>query len=96
MMHGDMSSMSDHAHQSNESIHAHVHPHLRIYSRWSLIYWWPVWVVGYIMAFLTYMHGKPEQIAGIDQARERIHPSNNLGVIYLLVLFIVILIINCW
>src|SRR5947208_4401237 len=29
-------------------------PELRIYSHSNLIYWWPVWVVGYAMAAITY------------------------------------------
>lgn len=67
---------------------------LRIYSHSSLFYWWPVWAVGYVMAFLTYWHGKPEQTEAIAQAREWFHPSNNLGVMFFLVLFLVILITN--
>jgi hypothetical protein len=71
-----------------------VHQQLRIYSHSSFFYWWPVWVVGYIMAFLTYSHGKSDHIDAIAQAREWFHPSNNLGVVYFLVLFLVILITN--
>ena len=71
-----------------------IHRVLRIYSHSSLFYWWPVWVVGYVMALLTYWAGKPEQIEAIGQAREWIHPSSNLGVVFLLVLFLVILITN--
>lgn len=67
---------------------------LRIYSHSSLFYWWPVWAVGFVMAFLTYWSGKPEQIEAIGRAREWIHPSSNLGVFYFLVLFTVILITN--
>ena len=29
---------------------------LRLYSHSSLFYWWPVWLVGYAMALLTYWH----------------------------------------
>jgi uncharacterized membrane protein YkgB len=67
---------------------------LRIYSHSSFFYWWPVWVVGYVLAFLTYSHGKPDQAVPTGQTREWIHPSNNLGVVYLLVLFLVIVITN--
>jgi hypothetical protein len=67
---------------------------LRIYSHSSLFYWWPVWAVGFVMAFLTYWSGKPEQIEAIGRAQEWIHPSSNLGVIFFLVLFTVILITN--
>ena len=67
---------------------------LRIYSHSSLLYWWPVWVAGFVMTALTYWQGKPEQIEAIGHAREWIHPSSNLGVIFFLVLFLVILITN--
>jgi hypothetical protein len=30
---------------------------VRIYSHSSLFYWWPVWAVGFIMFFLTYIDG---------------------------------------
>ena len=66
------------------------HQLLRIYSHSSLFFWWPVWVVGYLMAFLTYWHGRPDEAIG----QEWFHPSNNLGVIFFLVLFLVILITN--
>ena len=71
-----------------------VRRQLRIYSHSSLFYWWPVWAVGFVMAFLTYWSGKPEQIEAIGRAQEWIHPSSNLGVIFFLVLFTVILITN--
>ena len=72
----------------------HVQRPLRIYTHSSFLYWWPVWVVGYVMTFLTYWHGKPQQIEAIGQTREWIHPSSNLGVVFFLVLFLVILITN--
>lgn len=71
-----------------------VRRQLRVYSHSSLISWWPVWVVGYIMAFLTYWHGKPEQIPATGRAQEWLHPSNNLGLVFFLVLFLVVLITN--
>ncbi len=86
--------MNDHTEQRLEPTKTHVYQHLRIYSHSSIFYWWPVWAVGYFMALLTYWHGRPEQADAVVQAREWIHPSNNLGVIYLLVLFLVILITN--
>ncbi len=64
---------------------------LRIYSHSSLIYWWPVWVMGYILAGMTYWQGDNYEIANTV---ERYHPSSNLGVFYFLTLFMVILITN--
>ena len=65
---------------------------LRIYCHSALLFWWPVWVVGYVMAFLTYWHGTPQQIEPAGQALEWVHPSSNLGVIFFLTLFLMILI----
>ena len=36
---------------------------LRIYSHSSLLYWWPVWAVGYVMALVTYWQGQ-QSISG--------------------------------
>ena len=67
---------------------------LRIYCHSSMLFWWPVWVVGYLMAFLTYWHGEPQQIEGVAHMPEWVHPSSNLGVIFFLTLFLIILITN--
>ncbi len=64
---------------------------LKIYRHSSLIYWWPVWVVGYIMAILTYSLGQKYQIG---QDSEWFHASSNLGVFYSLTLLVVILVTN--
>ena len=59
-----------------------------------MLFWWPVWAIGYVMAILTYWHGRPRQLESIAQAPEWIHPSSNLGVIFFLTLFLIILITN--
>lgn len=69
----------------------HGHPRITIYSHSPILYWWPVWVVGYILALVTYLDGRQYQI-GPD--REWYHPSSNLGVICFATLFLVILITN--
>jgi hypothetical protein len=69
----------------------HVHRRLRIYSHSSLFYWWPVWVIGYIMALITHGLGQEHQIG---QSQTWIHPSSNPGLIFFFVLFLVILITN--
>src|SRR5688500_9923869 len=48
---------------------------LRIYSHSSLFYWWPVWVVGYVMAFITYAEGQGYQLGG---RQSWVHPSSHL------------------
>jgi hypothetical protein len=66
-------------------------PEVIIYSHSPLLYWWPVWVVGYIMAFLTYTQGQQAQL---ETATALIHPSANLGIFFFVTLFLVILITN--
>ncbi len=64
---------------------------LKIYSHSSLFYWWPVWAVGFLMALLSYGRGQQYAIGG---NLEWFHPSSNLGVIFFLTLFLVIMITN--
>jgi hypothetical protein len=66
-------------------------PELVLVSHSSLYYWWPVWVVGYLMALFTWTNG---QIYQVGEHAVRLHPSNNLGVLFFLTLFVVILISN--
>lgn len=66
-------------------------PQLHIYSHSRLFYWWPVWVVGYAMALVTYLHAEEHAIGATE---EWFHPSNNLGVLFFMTLFLVILITN--
>lgn len=79
--------MNDHTHQESEADLLE----LRIYSHSSLIYWWPVWVVGYVMAFITYGEGQSYQLG---QSQSWIHPSSNLGFFFFIVLFLVIVVTN--
>lgn len=64
---------------------------LRIYSHSSLFYWWPVWATGFVLALITYVQDNHVHIGGNEVA---IHPSKNLGVIYGVVLFLVIMFTN--
>jgi hypothetical protein len=66
-------------------------PTVTIVSHSTLFYWWPVWVCGYILAAVTYFYGDSYVIG--DQT-ERFYTSTNLGVIFFLTLFSVILITN--
>lgn len=68
-----------------------VLPALKVYSHTKLFYWWPVWVTGFIMAILTAVSGERLQSASMD---EYIHPSDSLGVIYILVFFLVLIFTN--
>jgi hypothetical protein len=62
-----------------------------IYSHSNLFYWWPVWLAGYIMALITYLHPLIVDIRGQEVM---FHTSKNLGVIFTFTFFLVILITN--
>ncbi len=64
---------------------------IRIYSHSPLLYWWPVWVAGFVMAALTHYQGK---LTAVGQNNVMIHENSNLGLIFLGVLFLVILVTN--
>jgi len=64
---------------------------LTLYSHSTLVYWWPVWVVGYFMAALSYWNGRQYQIGSNS---EWFHPSTNLGVLFLLTVVLVTIITN--
>jgi hypothetical protein len=84
------------AHPQAQPVPQHLHgpASIRIYSHSSLLFWWPVWVVGYVMAALTYWHGKEQHVESAGQVLEWVNPDNNLGVFYFLTLFCIIMITN--
>jgi hypothetical protein len=57
------------------------------YGHSALFYWWPLWVAGYAMALLTWLH---HDAAVIDGKPEWFYPSRNLGVVYTLLLVLLI------
>jgi len=72
----------------------HDHPEgqeLLIYSHSNFFYWWPVWLTGYIMAAVTYAGGTYVNIGGSEVL---FHHSKNLGVLFTLLFFLVVLITN--
>jgi len=64
---------------------------LFLVSHSNLLYWWPIWVMGYVMAFMTYMGGEKVMVGNSEVW---MHPSKNLGVIFTITFFLVILITN--
>jgi hypothetical protein len=66
-------------------------PTLRIYSHSNLIYWWPVWTVGFLMALLSAVDGTQVDMFG---RLEYFAHSSDLGIIWFITLFLVILISN--
>jgi hypothetical protein len=66
-------------------------PEVIIYGHSWVLYWWPLWVVGYVMALLTWMHH--DQVL-IGDRTELFHPSRNLGVVFTLIALLMIVITN--
>jgi hypothetical protein len=64
---------------------------IRVYAHTALLYWWPVWVLGYCFALLTLLEGQRFVFA---DAAVIIHPSKNLGVIFTMVFTLVVLLTN--
>ncbi len=60
-----------------------------VYGHSALFYWWPLWVAGYVMALLTWLHHDKAIIGG---KAELFNPSQNLGVIYTLLFLLLIVI----
>jgi len=75
------------AQQASEPIGERMY--VNVYSHSPIFYWWPVWFVGYIMAFLTYTQGQTVQFQDLVV---RIHPSRTLGVLFTMTFLLVILI----
>lgn len=67
-------------------------PELKIYSHSPIFYWWPVWAVGYVMAFFSFLQGRAVRVEGGDV--DYVLASNNFGVIYVAVLLVVIIFTN--
>jgi hypothetical protein len=76
----------------SEPVRNQAREEIRLYSHSPLIYWWPVWVVGFIMAGISHFSGS--EIAVGDSINSTFYPSTDLGVAFLLTLFLVILITN--
>jgi len=66
-------------------------PEVIIYGHSWLFYWWPVWVVGYIMALLIWLHPVRIQIGSTPVL---FSSRTSLGVIYCLVVLVTVLITN--
>lgn len=66
-------------------------PQLKIFTQTRIFYWWPVWALGFIMAFLSFLSGNK-----VDQGNfnDFVHPSASPGVIFVIVLFMVIIFTN--
>jgi hypothetical protein len=66
-------------------------PQVIVYSHSALIYWWPIWALGYVMALLTWLH---PVVVQIEDTPELFVPSRDVGVIYAVALLVVIVLAN--
>jgi hypothetical protein len=62
-----------------------------VYGHSWLLYWWPVWFAGHLMALITWLKPVQLQVGGMQVL---FTPGTNLGVIYCLVVLVTILITN--
>ncbi len=93
-----MSQVTRQEHGEGLTITEHSEPRqtgperLDLVSHSMLFYWWPVWLSGFIMAFLTWVWGEPLRLG--DHPAERIHPNAAIGVTYVCILLGVIIFTN--
>lgn len=64
-------------------------PEVVIIGHSRLLYWWPVWVLGYVMALLTWQHPVGVQVGNHTVS---VSSSTSLGVIFALVVLFTVLI----
>ena len=67
-------------------------PELRIYSRSSIFFWWPVWMTGYILAAITYFWG--ETLSVSNGTKILVHPDTGLGITFIVVLSLIMMFTN--
>ncbi len=60
---------------------ARAPPDIKIISHSNVFYWWPAWVVGFAVAAITLLLG--HDVAMGPDTVERVHPSNNPGIIFI-------------
>jgi len=63
-------------------------PDIMIISHSNIFYWWPAWVAGFAAGLISYMQGRDVSI--VPEIVERIHPSNNPGILFIAVLVLLV------
>ena len=66
---------------------------IKLISHSDVFYWWPAWVVGYAMAFVSYGQGS-ERAADGSTVISYVHPSNNPGLIFITVIALLVIFTN--
>jgi hypothetical protein len=59
-------------------------PELTLVGHSNVIYWWPAWAAGYLVALTTYLEGQTVEI--FPGSMSTIHPSNNPGLLFIAVI----------
>jgi len=67
-------------------------PELRIYSRSTIFFWWPVWVSGYILAAITYFGGQSLSLS--NGTKILVHPNTGLGITFIVILAVIMMFTN--
>ena len=69
------------------------HGVIRFYSHSQLFYYWPLWLISYVFALITYISGKSAvvTVAGQKAVTFKVYPAPGLGLAYLIILICVIL-----
>ena len=70
----------------------HGPPDIKLISHSNVFYWWPAWVVGFAVAFISYFQG--QDVAITPELVERVHPSNNPGIFFIAVLVLLVIFTN--
>lgn len=65
---------------------------ISLVSHSNVVFWWPAWVVGYVLAFVTYLQGQPVPLEQGYTAY--IHPSNNPGLFFIATMLFLIVFTN--
>ena len=63
-------------------------PDIIIISHSNIFYWWPAWVSGFSAALISYTQGR--DVSLVPEIVERIHPSNNPGILFIAVLVLLV------
>ena len=63
-----------------------------IVSHSNVVYWWPAWVVGYIMAGLSYIGGTASTVP--IETVAYVHPSNNPGLLFIATMVMLVVFTN--
>ena len=65
---------------------------IHLISHSNVIYWWPAWLLGYVMAFVSYIQAPPagNEPGGVGY----VHPSNNPGLLFIATLILLIIFTN--